>query len=133
MEYLIILLITGIILAGIYYIINEIQEYNEYKNYKKWKKFDKYKQEELNTYQETINHKQKNYTSKYNYDFSYMPYKKADLLTKTEYTFLIPLSKECNKRKLLICPKVRLEDIAYVTDTKNKQKYSKNTPKKGCF
>lgn len=125
MEYLIGLLIISIILVGTYFIINEIQEYNEYKEYKKWKKFTKYKQEEYTTYfqQETTNNKQKNYTSKYSYDFSYMPYKKANLLTKTEYTFLIPLLKECNKRKLMVCPKVRLEDIAYVTDTENRQKY----------
>lgn len=57
------------------------------------------------------------------YDYSYMPYQKRMLLTKTEYAFYVVLMKECNKRKLLVCPKVRLEDIVYVTDKEHPLKY----------
>ena len=57
------------------------------------------------------------------FDYSYMPYKKAHLLTKTEYIFFVSLMKECNKRKIMVCPKVRLEDVAYVTDKNNRLKY----------
>ena len=45
-------------------------------------------------------------------NYTYMPYRKANLLTKTEYTFFVILVKETLKRRLLVCPKVRLEDIA---------------------
>lgn len=57
------------------------------------------------------------------FDFSYMPYKKRLLLTKTEYAFYTVLVKECYKRKLLVCPKVRLEDLVYITDKEHPFKY----------
>ena len=57
------------------------------------------------------------------FDYSYMPYKKANLLTKTEYAFFFTLMQECRKRKIMVCPKVRLEDVAYVTDKNNRLKY----------
>lgn len=62
-----------------------------------------------------------NYT--FNYDYSYMPYAKGNLLTKTEHAFFITLVREALKRRLLVCPKVRLEDIIYVTDYKNRDKF----------
>lgn len=51
------------------------------------------------------------------------PYKKKNLLTKTEYEFYRDLKVECYKRELLIFPKVRMEDYIDVTTTKEKQKY----------
>lgn len=57
------------------------------------------------------------------FDYSYMPYKKKMLLTKTEYSFYAVLVRECHKRKMLVCPKVRLEDLAYVTDQRQTLKY----------
>ncbi len=54
---------------------------------------------------------------------NYMPYAKGRLLTKTEQTFYITLVREALKRQLLVCPKVRLEDIIYVTDKQNRNKY----------
>ena len=54
---------------------------------------------------------------------SYMPYAKGHLLTKTEHTFFITLVREALKRRLLVCPKVRLEDIIFVTDKQNRNKY----------
>ena len=57
------------------------------------------------------------------FDYSYMPYKKRLILTKTEYAFYTVLVKECYKRKLLVCPKVRLEDLVYVTDKEHPLRY----------
>ena len=57
------------------------------------------------------------------FDYSYMPYKKRLLLTKTEYAFYTVLARECYKRKLLVCPKVRLEDLVYITDKEHPFKY----------
>ena len=53
----------------------------------------------------------------------YMPYAKGSLLTKTEHTFFVALVREALKRRLLVCPKVRLEDIIFVTDWQNRFKY----------
>ncbi len=69
------------------------------------------------------NKEQKDESYSSDFDYSYMPYKKANLLTKTEYAFFFALMKECNKRKIMVCPKVRLEDVAYVTDKNNRLKY----------
>ncbi|MBO5177707.1 MAG: DUF2726 domain-containing protein [Lachnospiraceae bacterium] len=57
------------------------------------------------------------------YNPNYLPYAKGHLLTKTEHTFFITLVREALKRRLLVCPKVRLEDIIYVTDKQNRNKY----------
>lgn len=58
-----------------------------------------------------------------NYNPNYLPYAKGHLLTKTEHAFFITLVREALKRRLLVCPKVRLEDIIFVTDKKNRNKY----------
>ena len=58
-----------------------------------------------------------------NYNPNYLPYAKGHLLTKTEQTFFITLVREALKRRLLVCPKVRLEDIIFVTDKQNRNKY----------
>lgn len=59
------------------------------------------------------------------FDYSYMPYQKNNLLTKTEYKFYLVLKKKCDEQNLLICPKVRLEDFILVPleDFNQKQKY----------
>ena len=69
------------------------------------------------------NRQKKKPASNFSYDYSYMPYTKQHLLTRTEYAFYMILIEECNARNLLICPKVRLEDFIYVTDQKNRAKY----------
>jgi len=56
-------------------------------------------------------------------DSNYMPYAKGNLLTKTEHAFFLILIREALKRQLLVCPKVRLEDIIFVTDKQNRNKY----------
>ena len=53
----------------------------------------------------------------------YFPYKKKYLLTKTEYKFYKELQAECDKRGIIICPKVRLEDFINVTCDKERGKY----------
>ena len=79
-------------------------------------------QNESQNYNQTTNSNWKdNYTFDYNY--SYMPYAKAHLLTKTEHAFFVTLVREALKRRLLVCPKVRLEDIIFVTDKKYRDKY----------
>ncbi len=59
------------------------------------------------------------------FDYSYMPYQRNNLLTKTEYKFYLVLKKKCDEVNILICPKVRLEDFISVPieDFKEKQKY----------
>ena len=66
----------------------------------------------------------KNQNNSY-FDYSYMPYQRNNLLTKTEYKFYLVLKSKCDKQNLLICPKVRLEDFILVPldDFKEKQKY----------
>lgn len=44
------------------------------------------------------------------------PYKIKMLLTKTEYAFYQKLKAKCDENKYIICPKVRLEDIAGVDE-----------------
>ena len=51
------------------------------------------------------------------------PYRKTDLLTKTEYGFYKVLKEECDKRNFLICPKVRMEDFLDVTCKDEQLKY----------
>ncbi len=51
------------------------------------------------------------------------PYRKKELLTPTEQAFWERLKIKCNFNNLIVCPKVRLEDIAEVTDKSNKNKY----------
>lgn len=48
-----------------------------------------------------------------------LPYKRKMLLTKTEYTFFKILKPICDAADYMICPKVRLEDLADVTDRQN--------------
>lgn len=52
-----------------------------------------------------------------------LPYRKRYLLTKTEYAFYGALKEICDNNNLLICPKVRLEDLAEVTTKQNYMKY----------
>lgn len=52
-----------------------------------------------------------------------LPYEKKMILTKTEYTFYKILKNQCDAANLLICPKVRLEDLIEVKDNKNKSKW----------
>lgn len=52
-----------------------------------------------------------------------MPYEKKDLLTKTEHSFYKILKSKCDEENLIICPKVRLEDIVNVTTRENKLKW----------
>lgn len=96
--------------------------------YEKNRKYKKKKQEIEQEYEEqqpeARTHKtfwKENYSFKY--DYSYMPYKRAYLLTRKEHIFYITLVKEASKRSLLVCPKVRLEDLVYITDEKHKEKY----------
>lgn len=51
------------------------------------------------------------------------PYEKKLLLTATEYRFYKVLKERCDRYRLLICPKVRMEDFLYVTDRRNIYKY----------
>lgn len=51
------------------------------------------------------------------------PYRKTNLLTKTEYGFYKTLKEECDKRNFLICPKVRMEDFLEVTCKDEQLKY----------
>lgn len=53
----------------------------------------------------------------------YLPYKRKDLFTKTEYTFYMTLKAICDAQQFLIFPKVRMEDYIQVTSKDNKQKY----------
>ena len=53
----------------------------------------------------------------------YLPYRKKHILTKTEYQFYNILKPKCDLKNIIICPKVRLEDIAEVTVQKNFMKY----------
>ena len=59
------------------------------------------------------------------FDYSYMPYQRNNLLTKTEYKFYLVLKRKCDEQNLLICPKVRLEDFILVplNNFQEKQKY----------
>ena len=54
---------------------------------------------------------------------TYMPYTHRPLFTKTEQLFFAILVSEARKRDLIVCPKVRLEDIVNVTDKQNRNKY----------
>lgn len=51
------------------------------------------------------------------------PYRKKYLLTKTEYFFYNELKNRIEFYKIIICPKVRLEDFVEVTDRQHIQKY----------
>ena len=52
-----------------------------------------------------------------------LPYKKKYLLTRTEYIFFKILKPACDNADIMICPKVRLEDLAEVTDKANLYKW----------
>lgn len=47
---------------------------------------------------------------------SQLPYKRRKLLTKPEYEFYQILKAKCDEAQYIICPKVRLEDIAGVDE-----------------
>ena len=50
-----------------------------------------------------------------------LPYTKKYLLTKTEYNFYKILRIICDNNKIIICPKVRLEDLAEITTKSYKE------------
>lgn len=52
-----------------------------------------------------------------------MPYKRKHLLTSTEYAFFKVLKPICDAADYMICTKVRLEDLAEVTDKQNVLKW----------
>ncbi len=52
-----------------------------------------------------------------------LPYIKKYLLTRTEYIFFKILKPACDSADIMICPKVRLEDLAEVTDKNNLYKW----------
>ena len=56
--------------------------------------------------------KTRNVTKEYNINGAY---EKKNLLTKAEYSFWKMLYASCEERKLIICPKVRMEDFLSVT------------------
>lgn len=60
----------------------------------------------------------KNVTKEYNINGAY---EKKNLLTKAEYSFWKMLYASCEERKLIICPKVRMEDFLSVTKTEKKE------------
>ncbi len=51
------------------------------------------------------------------------PYEKKMLLTAAEYRFYKVLKEQCDRHRLLICPKVRMEDFLSVTDRRNRNRY----------
>ena len=53
----------------------------------------------------------------------YLPYRKKLLLTKTEYYFYKQLKIQCDLNDILICPKIRLEDLAEVTTKQDYMRY----------
>lgn len=79
------------------------------------KNWNSYKQQNTNT--------SHNSNYEFHYNYNYMPFAKGNLLTKTEHEFFIILVREALKRRLLVCPKVRLEDIIYVTEKKFRDNY----------
>ena len=52
-----------------------------------------------------------------------LPYAKKNLLSRYEYIFYSNLEEKCEPESLIICPKVRLEDILTVTDKENSFKW----------
>lgn len=130
------LIIILILLVFGYKIVKDIKkDLRKKKNYKKHKK--EYEAQKNYNYTQNPYHQENSSQSsapeppqpepeekkEEPFDYSYMPYKKRLLLTKTEYAFYTVLIKECYKRKLLVCPKVRLEDLVYVTDKEHPFKY----------
>ena len=115
-------IIVVILIVLKFYLEDKRKQRKQKKEYEQWKKnWEKYNQSQQAKPQQKP-HWKDNYSFHYD-DYSYMPYKKANLLTKTEYAFFVMLVREALKRRLLVCPKVRLEDIASVTDRKNEDKY----------
>ena len=51
------------------------------------------------------------------------PYKKKDLLTKTEKAFFLILVEKCKSKNLYTFPKVRMEDYIDVTNKDEKARY----------
>lgn len=67
---------------------------------------------------------EKNIKTKDNKEPDIYPYEKKNILTKAEYSFYMTIRPLCDMYNIIICPKVRLEDIAEVKkDTDNKFKY----------
>lgn len=51
------------------------------------------------------------------------PYKKKNLLTKSEFRFFMMLKAAAQSENILVCPKVRLEDFIQTTSIEEKMKY----------
>lgn len=51
------------------------------------------------------------------------PYKKKNLLTKSEFRFFMMLKAAAQSENILVCPKVRLEDFIQTTSVEEKMKY----------
>ena len=52
-----------------------------------------------------------------------LPYVKREILTNAEHGFYVLLKAVCDRMKLIVCPKVRMEDFLKVTDEVHKKKY----------
>ena len=104
MEFILIILVIGMVL-----FFADLPFNRKVKNYNRDRK----------TYKTPYN----NTEHKFHYNYNYMPFAKGNLLTKTEHEFFIILVREALKRRLLVCPKVRLEDIIYVTEKKFRDNY----------
>ena len=61
--------------------------------------------------------------NKYSQKVRYYPYRRKYLLTETEYRFYKELRVVCDKKNIIICPKVRLEDFIDVTCNEERAKY----------
>jgi len=104
-----------------------------YKVYKKTRGYSKKRHFKISNYNHEQNHanimqeQKTEQTEKYETvngeRINYYPYKKKMLLTKTEYAFYNILKMKCDKKNVLICPKIRMEDFLEVTDKQNKLKY----------
>lgn len=80
-------------------------------------------EENLNQLKDLISRNNYDEATPHNYNQSNMPYKKVKILTPTEQAFYYKLVPLALKHKLFVCPKVRLEDIAHVSGTKQVKKY----------
>ena len=48
-----------------------------------------------------------------------LPYAKRDILTRYEYWFFAKLKEKCDAKVLIVCPKIRMEDLLIVTAKEN--------------
>lgn len=92
----------------------QYEQYNYNTNNTKHSKKGKYPiWEKVNNPDGTYTYKIAGY-SKYEQQQTYNPYLRADILTPTEYKFWEKLYFKCSSHNLIVCPKVRMEDIINV-------------------